>query len=421
MMGMMGIIMVGAIFTIIASVPYSFGWVSNTSLYYTILVAPYNSTMGLISVYLVVLIGYNFGRSLKLKPLNTAISSLVVFLLCAAPVTTYTLDGGESLTAMNTMYLGSYAMFFAIIVGLCVPGIYKFCEKHNIVIKMPDVVPQFLIDGFSSIIPLLFSVIIFYGPDILLRQFTGSQLSLANLLICIFKIAFGWMDSLPGMFFLSILCMLLWFFGIHGTMIVYVIILTTLTNAVTNNYMAHMGVEGYVLTFSYTFLASAVATCGGSGNTLPLVIMCLRSKSKQLKAVGKASLVPGLFGVNEPMTFGVPLMYNPLMMIPFIFNPILVMLAFWLLYSVHFFQIPYIMIGSLMPIGVSEVLGSLAWQNAFMPVVGFIIAGLCYYPFFKVYEKKLIASEQLMEEQEAALKAQEEAKATPEVQAEPQQ
>jgi PTS system cellobiose-specific IIC component len=413
MMGLMGIIMVGAIFNIVASVPASFGWVSSTGVYHSILIAPYNMTMNLISVYLVFLIGYNFGRSLKLKPLNTAIGALATFLLVAAPAATYTTIGSAaigtdgktiagqivgSVVALDTNYLGAYGMFLAIIIGLCVPGIYYFCHHFHIEIKMPDVVPQFLVDGFSGIIPLLFSIVGFYGLDVLLR-YCANGLSLSNMMIVIFKYGFGWLDSLPGMFFLSILCMLLWFFGIHGTMIVYVIIMTTIMMAVTKNYTAYAtaGNDVSVLTykdyFSYTFLASAVSTCGGSGNTLPLVIMCMCSKSKQLKAVGRASIVPGLFGVNEPMTFGVPLMYNPLMMIPFIFNPILVMLALWGLYACGFFKVPYIMIGSLMPIGAGEFLGALAWQNIFIPVVAFVIAGAFYFPFFKVYEKKLIAQE----------------------------
>lgn len=411
MMNMMGIIMVGAIFTIIASVPTSFGWFGLTteSTYYKILILPYNMTMGLISVFLVTLIGYNFGRALKLKPLNTATGSLVVFLLVAAPVTAYTLYSGtddagkvitSALSGMSVSYLGSTGMFLSIIVGLCVPGIYKFCDHFHITIKMPDAVPQFLTDGFSSIIPLLFSVIIFGGIDALLRLYTPG-INLANFTMVFFKVCFGWLDSLPGIFILSIVAMLLWFFGIHGTMIVYVILMTSLTAAVTNNYMAHMGVEGYTLTFSYVFLFSTLLTCGGSGNTLPLVLMCMFSKSKQLKAVGRASIVPGLFGVNEPMTFGVPLMYNPLMFFPFVLNPMLCMLAVWGGYAIGFFQIPYVMIGSLMPIGVGEFLGSLAWQNIFIPVVAFIIAGLCYFPFFKAYEKKLVAQEAEAEKAEA--------------------
>ena len=115
-------------------------------------------------------------------------------------------------------------MFLSIIVGLCIPGIYKFCDHFHITIKMPDAVPQFLTDGFSSIIPLLFSVIIFGGIDALLRLYTPG-INLANFTMVFFKVCFGWLDSLPGIFILSIVAMLLWFFGIHGTMIVYVILI----------------------------------------------------------------------------------------------------------------------------------------------------------------------------------------------------
>jgi PTS system cellobiose-specific IIC component len=127
--------------------------------------------------------------------------------------------------------------------------------------------------------------------------------------------------------------------------------------------------------------------------------MGLRSKSEQIKAVSKAALIPGIFNINEPVTFGFPIMYNPILAIGYILNPIIVLLAVWGGYAIGFFKPAYVMIMTLMPLGVGEFLGSMAWQNALMPVVAFIIAYIVYRPFFKVYEKQLVEKEALAREE----------------------
>jgi len=121
--------------------------------------------------------------------------------------------------------------------------------------------------------------------------------------------------------------------------------------------------------------------------------MGLRSKSQQIKAVSKAAIVPSFFNVNEPAVFGYPIMYNPVLAIPYILTPIATLLVVWLGYVVDFFQPGYIMFMSLMPIGVSEFLGTLAWQNLLIPVVGIVLGFMIYLPFFKVYERQLVERE----------------------------
>jgi PTS system cellobiose-specific IIC component len=416
MMSLLSLILVGSIFNIIATVPCSFGWggLTTASNYYKILIIPYNATFGFLSLWLAVLLGYFFGDALNkdpkhktIKPIHTMMASGVCFLiLCAQFQNGYLASGidtaAKTFTSVisatyidvSTDWLGAYGMIVAIMVGLTVPGIYKFCDHFHICIKMPSVVPQFLSDSFTALIPMLISCTLY----LLLAwacSFTGY--TFPALVIGVLSTPMSALTSPAGVIILCTIGMLLWFFGIHGTAVVGVILLTLAPSVFANvqTILASGGTPDYENAFSGLFLYFAMMAAGGSGNTLPLVCMCLGAKSKQLKSVGKAAIVPGLFDINEPVTFGTPLMYNPMFFFPFIFNVPLCELVCWLLYRVGFFQIPRYMIVTTLPIGCAEYLSSMAWQNLLIPVVCFVVAGLCYLPFFLVYDKQLAAKEAL--------------------------
>ena len=129
---------------------------------------------------------------------------------------------------------------------------------------------------------------------------------------------------------------------------------------------------------------------------------CLRSKSERLRAVGKAGLVPAIFNISEPMIFGTPVMYNPLIAIPMILNSLICMGFVFLGFSVGFFQNPYILMLTPLPVGLSTFLASMAWQNVLIPVVCFVIAFVVYTPFVKMYDKQCLADEEAANEQAAA-------------------
>ena len=125
-----------------------------------------------------------------------------------------------------------------------------------------------------------------------------------------------------------------------------------------------------------------------------LCILLLRSKSAELKTLGKLSIGPAIFNINEPATFGYPIMYNPTLAIPFVINPLITMIICYFGYMVGFFKPAFTMITATLPIGVSPYLCTLSWTNILIPVIAFIVAWVVYRPFFKVYERDLIAKEQ---------------------------
>ncbi len=398
MMACMGAIMVGAFFQIIAVIPTIFKWVTTDSAYYKFCMTPYNMTMGLIAIVVVFAVAYNYAKLLDLKPLVNALNALLLFLMVASPSTTVTLaDGKATFTGLDTTSLGAPGIFTAIIIALLSIRITYTLQKHHIAIKMPDAVPQFLQDSFSALIPFVVNVLVWHGLNTICIKIL--TIPLPYVILAILAKPISTLTSIPGMIICMIIATLLWSFGIHGSMIIYAAMAPLLMQYVTSN--AALVADGKSAVFAPIALFGAMLTSGGTGNPFALVIMGLRSKSKQLKAVGKAGIIPILFNINEPTIFGFPIMYNPLLAIPYILNPIFVALAFWGLYAINFFKPAYIMVSGVMPLGVAEFLGAMSWQNIFMPVVAFLISYVIYLPFFKVYEKQLIDKEEEAEQAEA--------------------
>lgn len=389
-MGSVGIILVGAIFQIIATIPTLLNWTSVGSDIYNFLMLPHNMTMGMLSVVIVFLLSYNYAKALGIKPLLNAVIGLLMFLLVAAPANTVMLADGKSMfTGLDTSSLGAVGMFTAIIVGIVSVRITYFCEKNKIVIQMGESVPQFLADSFSVLIPMLINVIIWYGLSTLIKNVFGMTLPMAITMLLSSPLAA--LNTIPGLIIVFIFMTLLWTFGIHGSMIAFIALMPLIIGDLQSNAAAVAAGNPPVF---YPSLLFGAATCaGGTGNTFGLVLLGLKSKSQQIKAVSRAALIPGIFNVNEPATFGYPIMYNPVLAIPYILTPIATMLVVWGGYAIGFFQPAYVTIMSLMPLGVGEFFSSLAWQNIFIPVIGIILGVLIYFPFLKLYEWQLVEKE----------------------------
>jgi PTS system cellobiose-specific IIC component len=394
LMGSMGIIMVGAIFQICAVVPTNFGWFTTDSQIYTVLYGVYNLSMNMLSVWFVVQLGYNYAKALGLKPMTGAINATLCFLLTGT-------SGwmSSSMASLTTNWLGGTGLFVAILVGLVTVRIYNFCVTKNIVIKMPDVVPPFLADGFSSIIPLFFAVILWLAVSVIALNFTGVDFS--SLFVGLISTPLSYLTGFWGMLVLGLLAGLMWTFGIHGTMMVYVAIMPSMLALVQQNAAAYQTGGIAALTYQPVLLFGLMACAGGTGNTVSLAFFGTRAKSEQLKAVGKASLIPGIFNINEPITFGYPIMYNPVMAIPYLINIVVPMILGHIAYSMKWIIPGYINIGSVMPIGVGEFLSTLNIGNSIFAIAMVFVTAAIYYPFFKAYDKQLYAKEQAEKAEEA--------------------
>ena len=389
MMSTMSILMVGALCQIIATLGTMLKLFDATSAIYAAIYAPYNYTMGLIGLWVTAFVAFAYAKNLKLKnPLVHAIDAAIIFVLVCGPIK----DG-----KIDTTFLGATGMFLGFVVAGVVVKIEKFCLDKNIRIPMPDVCPPSMVNAFAAIIPLAINVLIFQGLNAILG-IVG--LNLPYLLLTILMIPISGLTSLPGMFIICAFALILWCFGIHGTMIVYPILAASMAEAAAFNAAAMAA--GEPLQWFPVSLFGAISLLGGTGNTWPLALMGLKAKSKQIRAVAKAGVVPGWFGINEPIAFGMPIMYNPILCIPYVLNPIVIMILYVVAYETGIIIPAWINLGTLMPMGFGAYFGTLNIMNAVWVYLMLIPCALIWFPFFKIYDNQLAAKEAEAEAAEAA-------------------
>ena len=399
MMGTMNLILAGAVFTIVATMLNLFGVLETTDPLYQWLQMPYNMTMGTMAIAAAFGVAYTYTKNLGMKgEVANGFVAMFLFLMVCAPVQTVELADGSTMNALDTSFLGGTGLFPALILPIIVVRIIKFCQDHNVTIKMPDSVPPFLADSFATLIPLVINIVLWCGLNTLIGNVMGTNLPGA--VMGILSIPLAALISGPGIIVLALLCMLFWCFGIHGTGIVFIVLIAPMMAAYQTN--AALVAAGSAPVFDPVFLWDAVASCGGTGNVLPLAVLCLLARSKQLKAIGRAGVIPAVFNISEPMAFGVPIMFNPIICIPFILNVLVSALIVWAGYAIGFFQPPYVLILTSLPIFLQNFLASLAWQNLLIPVICFVVGMICYAPFVKAYDKQLLEQEQAAEAAEAS-------------------
>ena len=264
--------------------------------------------------------------------------------------------------------------------------------KNDIAIRMPEEVPPNISQAFTDVIPFAIAVIIAYGIDVAIRAFTG--VSFAQAVIEMFQPLFTAADGYVGIAIIYGAMAFFWFIGIHGPSIVEPAITAIAFLNMDANLALIQGGEqaANIITPGLQYF---VATLGGTGATfvVPYLFMWF-GKSKQNKAVGKASFIPTSFGVNEPILFGGPIVLNPVFFVPFVLAPIINVWIFKFFVEVigmngFSYFLPWPTPG---PIGI--VLGTgIAPLSFVVAVLLIVVDALIYYPFFKVYDKQILEEE----------------------------
>lgn len=399
MMSIMSLVIAGAAFMILATLLDIAGVLETTDQVYHWLCVPYNMTMGLISLPIAFAVGYSYSKNLGMKgALANGLVTMVLFLMVAAPVQSVDVNGSAT-NMIPTSFLGGPGIFVAMFLPIISVRIIKFCKDKNATIKMPDSIPPYLVDSFANIIPLVICLILWQGLSVLCQVAMGGA-TLPALIMGILGIPLSGLTSIPGMFVLLAISMLCWGLGLHGQGIVSVVTLPAMMAAYGTN--AELVAAGQATEFAPIFLFMSATAAGGAGNMLSLAACCLRAKSERLRAVGKAGVVPAIFNISEPMIFGTPVMYNPIIAIPMVLNSLLCMGLIYVGFAVGFFQNPYILMLTPLPVGLATFLSSMAWQNIFIPVLCFVVGVVCFWPFVRMYDKQCLADEQAADEQAAA-------------------
>ncbi|MCK4025632.1 lactose-specific PTS transporter subunit EIIC [Streptococcus iners] len=387
----MPVILFSSIFLLVAFVPNIFGFTWSDEAVAAIM-KPYGYTMGIVAVLVAGTTAKSltdaFNRQLpktnQINFISTMIASISGFLLLAS-------DGIEGGFANG--YMGTKGLLTAFLAAFITVNIYKVCVKNNVTIRMPDEVPPNVSQAFKDVIPYALSIFVLYGIDLLTRQFLGTNV--AEAILKLFEPLFTAADGYVGITIIFGAYALFWFVGIHGPSIVEpAIAAITYANIETNFQLLQAGQHADKILTSGTQMF--IVTMGGTGATLvvPFMFMWL-TKSKRNKAIGRASVVPTFFGVNEPILFGAPLVLNPVFFVPFILAPIANVWIFkffvdTLKMNSFSVNLPWTTPG---PLGI--VMGTNFAPLAFaLAILLVVVDVLIYYPFLKVYDEQILAEEQ---------------------------
>ena len=346
-------------------------------------------TNDMLAVYATYFIAKTLSDKYDMKGSQPAITALVVFFILVAVIK----DG-----QLNTAYLGSTGLFTGIIAALLTVEVYHLCYKYKWYIKMPDSVPPMVQDSFAALVPLILNVII--AVIITNVSLACTKVVFPQLIMNILEPAISGMDSLPAMLLVMFFTQLLWFFGLHGPSITSAVWAPFAIAYATQNitaYNAGQPIE-HIFTFGlfYGFLCVS-----GSGLTLGLNILMMRSKAKSLNSVGKVSIIPSLFGINEPLIFGTPIILNPFMFIPFVFGPLISTIIVYCTMNFGMIAKPIANPPGFLPPGVSAFLMTLDRKAVVVVLVILVIQTIFYYPFFKMMEKEELQKEEAIEAKKA--------------------
>ena len=386
----MPVILFSSIFLLIAFVPNIFGFNWSEEVV-GMLMKPYNYTMGVVAL----LVAGTTAKSLtdsvnrdlestnQINFLSTMLASITGFLILASDA----IEGGFA-----SGFLGTKGLLSAFVSAFVIVNIYKVCVKNNVSIRMPDEVPPNISQVFKDLIPFTLSIVTLYVLDIIVRNTVGTSVAeaIGTLLAPLFTAA----DSYLGITIIFGAYALFWFVGIHGPSIVEpAIAAITYANIETNFQLLQAGQHADKILTSGTQMF--IVTMGGTGATLvvPFMFMWL-TKSKRNQAIGRASVVPTFFGVNEPILFGAPLVLNPIFFIPFIFAPIANVWIFKFFVDVlgmnsFSVNLPWTTPG---PLGI--IMGTGFGLLSFVLALTLIVVDvLIYYPFLKVYDEQILEEE----------------------------
>ena len=393
------LIIVASIFLVIANFPipgyvdflaqfFGQGWPSKMD-------AIIDSTFSVLGLLGAVGIGYAYARQLESDPIASGAVALVCFLIITPKVHTDFVNAanGKAFNGFALAHLGSAGMFLAMITAIISVKIFVTIKNKGWVIKMPDGVPPAVTQSFAALIPSAFAMFFFF---VVYLVFSATDYQYAHNFI--YKILqaplMGFGQSLIFEPIYQFLSTLFWFFGINGPAV---------TNTVFNPIHLALTAEnleafkqGATLPNIFTGpFGDFFGNFGGGGSTLSLVfLMVFFGKSERMKKLGRLAIVPGIFGINEMIIFGLPVVLNPLIVIPFILTPLVNTILATIATLIGL--IPYTTGAALpwtTPFFFSGWLATGSIVAGLFQIV-LIIIGMCiYYPFFRVIDKQYLHEE----------------------------
>ena len=423
MVSVVPLTIIGGFFMIVTELPVS-DWKAAVEPYEYLLQIPIRATFGLLAVFVCFSIGYELGKQLKQEAIVSATMATLVFLMIQirphaeyvtrpdgqalsrleeVKVESLNKDGSVALDADDLAQLGaaelakddalpvdglgSHGLFTAIIIALVSVRVQKFFTDSNLVIRMPQNVPPVVYESFLSLVPLFFLVVFFW-----LVRFVF-ELDIDQVIQTMFRPLVFALSTLPGILVYAFLVTMLWSVGIHGDNALDAIVFPIFLQYLAANVEAasqgqplpYITAQGFFTTF---------VNVGGSGATIALALVLWNSREPGYRKVSRLSLPTQIFQINEPIFFGIPIVLNPIFMIPYILSALLLTTSTYLLMSWNVIQRPLVNVPWTTPpvIGHYLVTGG-DWKAAVWGAASIVLAMLVYYPFAKIAERQRLQAE----------------------------
>lgn len=345
----------------------------------------YRATFNMMGFIFVGTMSYKLAESYKMDKLTGMVLAMVAYIVVIPK--TITTSSGELVTDIISFdWLGTKGVITSIFISIITIELFRMCIRKNLVIHMPDSVPEMVSRAFSALIPGILIVTAMLIINGLSKIFAGSFPEL------IYQIIQTPLQGITGSVWAIILVAglngLFWWFGVHPTVINSLIYPLLYANAASNQALADAGnLTTSTGSFGTVQMLDQFATIGGAGCTIGLIIsMLFIAKSTRLKAMSKIAAIPAIFNINEPLVFGLPIIFNPLMLIPVVLAPVLSCLIVFISMKIGFMPLftnvqapwacPFLFSGFIVA----------GWKGAVTQLICVACAILIYFPFIKALD-----------------------------------
>jgi cellobiose PTS system EIIC component len=372
MVAVVPLTIVGGMFMIAAYLPVP-GWDLRVAPYRPLLEIGVSATFGLLGIIACFSVAGELARHLKQEPLVSASMAGVVFLMLQIDVANQTLsmDG-----------LGSKGLFTAILIALVTVHAQKFFGDRNLVIRLPPSVPAIVYESFLSLTPLLFLVVLFW----VLRFVAGVDID--SVVQTVFTPLVFALNTLPGILVYALLVTMLWSVGINGDNAVDAIVAPIFLQYLAANVQAVSTGQPLPYVTAYGFFTTFV-NVGGTGATIALALVLWRSKDPGFQKVSRLSLPTQVFQINEPIFFGLPIVLNPIFMIPYVLNALILTSVSYLLMQSQIIHRPFVNVPWTTPPIIGHYLVSGGdWRAAVWGAASIAVAAMVYLPFARAAERQ---------------------------------
>ncbi|WP_249030445.1 PTS sugar transporter subunit IIC [Tannockella kyphosi] len=389
-MGALTITMISSVVSIIKTPPFSasnttngilIAWSEFATAYATELTLFYNVTMGMIGIFVLFGVIYKMSSYYKMNPLNPTIMGTVSFLMLTVDFGTIT---DTSTASMSITYLGAQGMFSAFVIGIVVVELLNVLGQSKFKISMPPSVPAMVSDTFAALIPSTVVFVIFIGIRCV---FNSLGFLFPAFVLQILSPFLQASDSLGAVILLYSFARILWWLGIHGTSIINSVVQPLIAYNIAANLEAYnLGLE-----LPYTFTAVIpIFEIGTISTCIAILLVC---KSERLKAVAKVGFVPSIFKISEPVIFGMPLVYNFKLFIPFFLTHVSGVATAYVFMSSGLINKAIFAFPFTLPGPINATLATLDWKAGALWMVLLVIQVLMYIPFLKSYDKDILLEE----------------------------